>query len=62
MKIQAGITLQFIPLISQGFISGSDSQGESSSEHSVQEEGGDVPGGVLEVPGHAKDDLLVCRL
>jgi len=38
---------------------GSDSQGESSSEHSVQEEGGDVPGGV---PGHDKEDLLVCRL
>jgi len=41
---------------------GSDSQGESSSEHSVQEEGGDVPGRVLEVPRHDKDDLLVCRL
>ena len=40
-------------------IPGSDSQGESSSEHSVQEEGGDVPEGV---PGHDKEDLLVCRL
>ena len=40
-------------------IPGSDSQAESSSEHSVQEEGGDVPRGV---PGHDKEDLLVCRL
>ena len=44
------------------YISALDSQGESSSEHSLQEEGGDVPGGVVEVLGHDKEDLLVCRL
>ena len=43
-------------------IPGSDSQGESSSEHSVQEEGGDAPGELVEVPGHDKEDLLVCKL
>ena len=43
-------------------IPGSDSHGESSSEHSVQEEGHGVPGELVEVPGHDKEDLLVCRL
>ena len=58
--IQAGIPFQYLSSIPQGFlIPGSDSQGESSSVHSIQEEGHDAP---AEVHGHDKDDLLVCRL
>ena len=61
--IQAGTSFQYLSSIQQGFlIPGSDSHGESSSEHSAQEEGGDAPGELVEVPGHDKEDLLVCRL
>eukprot|EP00090_Calanus_glacialis_P046859 TRINITY_DN9410_c0_g1_i1.p1 TRINITY_DN9410_c0_g1~~TRINITY_DN9410_c0_g1_i1.p1 ORF type:complete len:511 (+),score=78.07 TRINITY_DN9410_c0_g1_i1:106-1533(+) len=43
---------------------GSDSQGESSSEHSIQEETNnrDVLAEIGEVPARDKEDLLVCRL
>ena len=46
------------------FTSGSDSQGESSSEHSAQEEPSnrDIPPGIGDVPTRDKEDLLVCRL
>ena len=61
--IQAGIPFQYLSSIPQGFlIPGSDSQGESSSVHSVQEEGHGVPGELVEVTGHDTEDLLVCRL
>ena len=61
--IQAGILFQYLSSIPQGclFI-GSDSQGESSSVQSVQEEVHGVPGEHVEVPGHDKEDLLVCKL
>ena len=63
MRIQVLNLLENFEIIS-GFASGSDSQGESSSEHSIQEETNnrDVLAEIGEVPARDKEDLLVCRL